>query len=231
MDSRRRFLILALGALAVTACGGAWVAAGWWWDAANALGFIAAALLLMLFIDTGSARYRPARQPAFYARLHKQLGVLMIGLVIAHAALLFWDDPNTVEYWKLKAPLYMIAGMVAAIILLALVVTAYPAPRRLTFRNIALFRRVHGYAAVAATALVGWHIVGSAHYLDTPLKQVLVLAALCLWPVWRIRQPQSGRPTENADDAPPRRVADELRDLIVMVVLAAALFSMLRNAL
>ena len=107
---------IATGLFAISVLGGAWVGAGWIWDAANAVGFAAAALMIFLHIETGAARSRPAPVAAFHARLHSNIALLALILVAAHVFVLLADDAVTIEYWKLSAPPYMLAGIGALLL-------------------------------------------------------------------------------------------------------------------
>ena len=121
MDHRRLLFGIAVGLLGIGILGGAWVGAGWIWDAANAVGFAAAALLIFLHIETGAARKRPAPVAAFHARLHSNVALLALVLVVVHVVALLADDAVTIEYWKLSAPPYMLAGIVALLLMAAIV--------------------------------------------------------------------------------------------------------------
>src|SRR3954462_6666468 len=156
---------LALGLLGICALGGHWAGAGWIWDGANALGFAGVALLVFLHVETGAARNAPAPQAAFHARLHSNVAVLALILVVLHAGLLLADDTLTLEYWKLSAPPYMLAGIVAALLMGAIAATAYPRPRRAAFAGPTQFRRIHASASIAVAGLVAWHVAGAALYL------------------------------------------------------------------
>jgi hypothetical protein len=229
MEHRRLLLAIATGLFAIAVLGGAWVGAGWIWDSANAVGFAAAALLIFLHFETGAARSRPAPVAAFHARLHSNIALLALALVAVHVLVLLADDAVTIEYWKLSAPPYMLAGIGALLLMAAIVASGYPRPRRWLFANPALFRRSHGVASIVLTGLVAWHIVGSALYLDTRFKQALFVFVLVGVPLWLIRRPDLQRPLVQAQ----RREAGEARRETLYIGLAAltmaAAFSVLRN--
>ncbi len=50
------------------------------------IGFMAAALMIFLHIETGAARGRPAPQAAFHARLHANVAALALGLRRSHTS-------------------------------------------------------------------------------------------------------------------------------------------------
>jgi len=231
MNHRRLLLGIAVGLLGIGILGGAWVGAGWMWDAANAVGFAAAALLIFLHIETGAARKRPAPVAAFHARLHSNVALLALVLVVVHGVALLADDAVTIEYWKLSAPPYMLAGIVALLLMAAIVASGYPKPRRWLFATPTAFRRTHGIASIALTGLVAWHVAGSALYLDTQFKQVVFVALMVGTPLWLIRRPDLQRPLVAAQ----RREAGEARRETLHIGAAAfaiaATFSALRNLL
>jgi hypothetical protein len=230
MGHRELFLVLAIGLPAISALGGAWVGAGWVWDAANAMGFVAAALLIYLHVETGAARNRPAAHAAFYSRLHNNVALLALAFVGVHVVALLVDDPTTFEYWKLAAPHYMLAGIVGSVLMAVLTASAYTKPRRLLFTTPARFRRSHGLASLVLSVLVAWHVAGSAFYFDTPFKAVLCVMALIVLPTWWVRRAAaSARPLS---DGPMRSVAQargETLRLGAVGLLIAVAFSLLRN--
>ena len=231
MGHRRLLWSIGIGLPAISALGGAWVGAGWIWDAANALGFVAAALMIFLHVETGAARGRPAPQAAFHARLHANVAALALALAALHVLALLADDPVTLEYWKLSAPPYMLAGIAALLLMSAIVATSYPKPRRILFATATRFRRVHGIAAFALTALVGWHIAGSALYLDTPFKQSAFVVALVGVPLWLSRRPALQRPFVDAPRREPGEARREAFYIGAAGLLLVVVFSVLRNAL
>ncbi len=231
MGHRRLLFALATGLLFISVLGGAWVGAGWIWDGANAIGFAAAALLIFLHIETGAARSRPAPQAAFHARLHTNVAVLALALVVAHAAVLLADDAVTIEYWKLSAPPYMLAGIVALLVMVVIVASGYPKPRRWLFATPVQFRRAHAFASILLTGLVAWHIAGSALYLDTRLKQIVFVVLLVGVPLWLIRRPDLQRPLVDAPRRAPTEARRETLYICAAALTIAAAFSALRNLL
>jgi hypothetical protein len=229
MGHRTLLLAIAVGMLAISALGGGWAGAGWGWDAANAAGLAAAVLIVFLHVETGAARHRPAAHAAFHARLHADVAALALGLVGAHVAASIIDDRLTLEYWKLSAPPYMLAGFAAALAMIAIVATAYPRPRRALFASTRQFRRAHGGASLALAALAAWHVAGSGLYFDTRVKQVLFAAAMFGVPAWLSCRPALERPSPNT----PRRTVFEARRetrwIGIAMLAVAATFTLLRN--
>jgi hypothetical protein len=115
--------------------------------------------------------------------------------------------------------------------MIALVATAYPRPRRTVFDSAPRFRRIHGVASLTLTALIAWHVAGSALYLDTRVKQVLFAGAFVGVPAWLLLRPAVGRPLL---DGPRRSTAEARRETVwigAALVVVAALFTLLRNLL
>lgn len=231
MEHRRLLFWIAAGLLSSSVLGGAWVGAGWVWDAANAVGFAAAALMIFLHVETGAARNRPAPVAAFHARLHSSIALLALMLVGAHVLALLADDAVTIEYWKLSAPPYMLAGIGALLLLAAIVASGYPKPRRWLFANAAQFRHTHGIASILLTALVAWHIAASALYLDTRFKQALFVVILVGVPLWLIRRPDLQRPSVEARRREPDEARRETAYIGAVALTMAVAFSALRNLL
>lgn len=194
MSHRRVLLAIVAAVFGATALGGAWIGAGWSWDALNGIGLASTALLAFLCIETGAARSRPAPQAAFYGRLHRNLGLVAVTGIGIHAIGMALADPVTLEYWKPSAPLYMLAGMAAAVLLMVLAAAALPMPRRTLFGRPPMFRRWHRYGALLVIGLAAWHVLGSGFYLDTRAKQIVFAAIAVALPVLASRRPAQQRP-------------------------------------
>ncbi len=125
----------------------------------------------------------------------------------------------------------MLAGIAALLLMSAIVATSYPKPRRIVFATPTRFRRIHGIAALLLTALVAWHIAGSALYLDTQVKRAVFVIALVGVPLWLSRRPALRRPLVDA----PRREATEARRETFYIgaagLMLAVVFCVLRNTL
>ena len=146
------------------------------WDLANMLGYVALACFALLFVYVGRPRAFPPFSGRFFANLHRDLGYIALLLVTAHVGILLVAEPLLLEHLKPAAPLYMLAGLVAALLLLVLVVSSTPHWRRRIWPDYRRFRFLHAWLAVACLVLGCWHIVGSQFYLNSNVK----LAAGCL---------------------------------------------------
>jgi hypothetical protein len=164
------------------------------WEAGCALGQLAAVgLLALCALPVRSRLGIPAT--ALSLTRHRDLGVLVLALALAHAALLLIAQPLLIEYLKPTTPLYQQAGILGLVAVIALVATGFLVVRRRLWPNHGQFQLSHLLLTLAALALVAAHAVGSARYLDRRWKVVVfglatLAAALCL--MRARRQPRAG---------------------------------------
>jgi hypothetical protein len=150
-------------------------AGGFVWDFANALGYCGLAALITL----GWGSESPAKSPS--VRLHSNFSLVVTSLVAVHILVLLISDEIVIEYLKLKAPLYMLAGIVAAVLIGFITLTSYPSMRRVTYQRFPVFRKLHLMLSTSAIVLAVWHVVGSGFYQHTIGLQIgLVFFALGL---------------------------------------------------
>jgi len=153
--------------------------AGFLWDWANALGYFALAACWLLFIYAG----RPARFPPFsgrfFANLHRDLGYVCLLLSALHIAVLLVHEPLLIEHMKPTAPFYMLAGLIAAILMLVLVLLSITRLRRAIYQHHYTFRRQHGILSTLLLAMLLIHIIGSGYYLNAVWKTLLI-TGLCV---------------------------------------------------
>jgi amino acid transporter len=157
------------------------------WDWANTLGYLGAAICLLLFVYAGRPRTFPPFSGRFFANLHRDLGYLALALVAGHVALLLVAEPVLLEHLKPSAPLYMLAGLVASVLLLVLVVSSLTGLRKRIWSDYRRFKMPHALLAIACVAFIGWHVAGSRFYLNTAPKlaaggaAVIGLVGFYLW--------------------------------------------------
>ena len=84
------------------------------WDLLNGAGFAACALFVQLSWLSAS----PARQPMLDA--HADLALWICGFAMLHGIGLIVAEPTLLEYLEADAPLYMLMGVLALVMLLAL---------------------------------------------------------------------------------------------------------------
>lgn len=205
-------------------------ASGFVWDWLNGLGFAALAILVFLGWDSES----PARQPRL--RLHSHVATVGCVLVGAHVTGFLIADPLLLEYLKPKAPAPMLAGLVAALVMVALTVSSYPKYRLRCYRTFTRFRWWHRLAGVALLALSLWHVVGAGYSVGPGpgsggawiVRVVLLAPLMVVVPLTAFRWRRNGRsvpvgpPPAGADDAD--RQTGVVALLLVLLPVAWAAF-------
>jgi len=202
-----------------------------WWDAAMGTGLAATgalALLPLLSARWWAAQTRDADRLRVVQGLHRQLSYLLLVLLLAHVLGLVLLEARVVDYLLPTAPAYMLAGLLALLLVVALVLTSLGRVRRRWPHPG--WRRWHAAMSALAVALTGWHLWGSAYWVATPaalfvagwLLGVPTLLSLA----WHHRPP-----TRLAADAPhphPARRAVGTRlvwSLCVLIVVAVVAFA------
>jgi len=154
-------------------------AINFFWDWANSLGYLALAACLVLFLHRGRPQAFPPYSGRFFANLHRHLGYVALIFLLGHVGVLLVIEPLLLEHLKPTAPLHMLSGLAALILMLLLVVSSIPLLRRRLWRDYHRFRHVHALLAVAVLGLAFYHVTVSGFYLNRPWKLAL-LAAVCL---------------------------------------------------
>tara|TARA_R110002110_G_C13470525_1_gene721014 strand:+ start:133021 stop:133812 length:792 start_codon:yes stop_codon:yes gene_type:complete len=145
------------------------------WDVANAMGYLALALIILLFVYTGRPRAFPAFSGGFFAALHRHFGFIALALIVGHTGILLYAEPLLVEHLKLTAPVHMLTGLASALVILLLTATSITVVRRRLWEDYQRFRGVHAWLSIAALALLLLHVLGSGYYLNTSWKMVALL--------------------------------------------------------
>lgn len=133
------------------------------WELAQLAGHLSAIGCLVLM---GAAlRPRDAR-PSRLLTLdqHKWLAWISIALLGAHIGGALLSDRHTIEYLKPSMPAYQTAGLLAALALVILSITALGRIRRSLWRNSSRFRAVHILLAALFVMLVFVHVVATDRY-------------------------------------------------------------------
>ena len=146
------------------------------WDWSNAMGYMALALGLMLFIYAGRPRAFPPFSGRFFANLHRDFGYIALALVVGHVGLLLYVEPLLLEHLKPTAPMYMLAGLGSALLMVVLVLTSVTFLRRRLWRDYQGFRTIHAWLSIAALVLLLVHVVLSGYYLNSLWKLAICLA-------------------------------------------------------
>ncbi len=125
---------------------------------------MAFALILVLSLEPGRSR------------LHRPLAWLALGVAVAHGGYLLAFDATLLEYLKPTMPPYMVAGLLVLALLALSALTSGKARRRIV-PDRREFRRLHWALSALVIAGAGYHVVGSAFYINEG-RQVALLVTL-----------------------------------------------------
>lgn len=174
MDRRYALLAMALILLAGLPLLAGFVGPGW--EASELAGLIAT--LLCVGLCGAPVRARDSTRPVLLSlRLHTILGWSAAVAVALHVGGLLLADRNVVEYLKPSLPIYMAAGVLAALLLLLLTASATLPLRRRLWRNHRAFQATHVIAGAALIALVAIHVIATARYTGHRASGGLLLGA------------------------------------------------------
>jgi predicted ferric reductase len=131
---------------------------------ANALGFVALALLLVQFLAPARGRLSgtPFRM-TLLLRLHGPFGYVALAFAVAHLLILVLDSPHRLELLNLAWAPARARDAVGALIALG-VLTAVSARRR-PGRQTRTWRTLHVLLSIAAVSLALGHVAGVGRYL------------------------------------------------------------------
>lgn len=105
----------------------------------------------------GRPRAFPPFSGRFFANLHRDFGYAALALLAAHIGLMLYAEPLLVEHLKPSAPQHMLAGLLASLFMLLLVL---------------------------CVGFLMWHVVDSGYYLNTSWKLGVMLSAVALVLGW-----------------------------------------------
>lgn len=150
------------------------------WAFALALGYAAISFIGLQFLLT--ARFKWLAAPfgidlVYY--FHRYLAIGGFALVTLHAVTAAWRKPGLVGLGSTAADVHVVAGFVAWLAYLALIVSSLWRVR--LHLHYDLWRRLHAAVAVAAFGGTAWHAWGSGRYLDAPGQRALFLTAVIAW--------------------------------------------------
>lgn len=144
------------------------------WDFAVALGFSALAIMFTMFLLTARFRWTTrAYGIDIIYYFHRWIALVAFVLLLAHPLILLGMEPLLVEYLKPGAPWHMLAGNVALIAMILLMVTSLW--RRRLHMHYDLWRFLHAILAVLAVAMAMTHVAGVNYYIETPGKRAVWL--------------------------------------------------------
>ena len=124
-----------------------------------------------MFLTAASLRPRDAR-PSRLLSLdqHKWLAWICIALLSVHIGGALLADRHTFEYLKPSMPVYQLAGLVAALMLVILSVTALSRVRRYLWERASSFRALHVLLAALVVVLIFIHVVATDRYSAGPAR-------------------------------------------------------------
>ncbi|MEE4300341.1 MAG: hypothetical protein V2J24_12945 [Pseudomonadales bacterium] len=185
-----RVLVPVMVILLLAAILGDGAGAGARWNLLNGAGFAACGL----FVGLSWLSASPARQPGLDA--HSDLALWICLFATIHALGLLAAEPTLLEYLGPGAPVYMLVGVLALLVLLALTAASYPGPRQRVWRSWPAFRAWHRWLWLGLLLAIAWHVLGAGFYLDTPAARLLGLGVLVLLPLgfWLDRRLLRDRP-------------------------------------
>jgi hypothetical protein len=203
-------------------------AISFWWDLAMTLGVVGAGGLALLPVL--SARWwvgtcRNANLLRLVQRLHRDLAWWLGGFTLLHVSMVLWLEPRTLGYLWLSAPGYMLAGLLAVILILVLNLSSLA---RIKHRwSQVTWRRWHAGLSILALSGMVWHLLGAGYYFAdlagyaTLLWLVGVPSACALR--WHRAPPRARR---LADPSPGAGLRPQTSAVlaVVLALLAAALW-------
>ncbi|AYF90007.1 MULTISPECIES: ferric reductase-like transmembrane domain-containing protein [unclassified Pseudomonas] len=201
------------------------------WDFANAAGLFGGVILLLLFVYCGRPMSRPYFDGKFFMVLHRDLGYAVLILLALHVGLLLVDEPLVVDYLLPSASLPMLAGTLAALLLLILVPISLPAVRQRLWRHHLRFRRWHYGISSVLLVLLAVHVIGTGFYTGACWKAVLwgvITSCALIWPLLPRSPlaPAEGHRRRNTGGLASRLCAG----LLVFVLCLAGGYALLTNS-
>ncbi|MGC1387405.1 MAG: cytochrome c3 family protein [Steroidobacteraceae bacterium] len=206
--------------------------AGIGWELAQAAGLGSALACLALF---GSpVRPRDSVPPTLLSlRRHALIGWLALAGAAIHVGGLVLIDRTVVEYLKPTAPLYQLAGIAAALLLLVLVFSSLAGVRRRLWASHRGFQATHVILGALLAGLIAVHLVASARYVGGPGRRVLLIAGTIGAMLMLLRQRRATDPAHRPSAARRRLVFGRhtTRVVGVLAISAAAVAGLFPKAL
>jgi hypothetical protein len=194
------------------------------WEASQWAGLLAAAACLAL--SGAPIRPRASDPPTMLSlRWHSLIGWIALIATVLHVAGLLLADPTVIEYLKPTTPLYQLAGIAAALVLVALVPVSVAAARRRLWKSHRGFQAAHVVLACALALLIAIHVIVTARYMGNLARRALFVAAAAgaLLMLLRARRPGSTPPRGTGVPASrPQLVFGRHSALIVAAAAACA---------
>lgn len=145
------------------------------WESAQVAGAIATVLALLLCCLPVRPRSGSIRTLA--PATHERLGILACLGLLLHVPLLIASDPLVLEHLRPSLPLYELAGVLAAVLLLLLGLPAQARLRNWLWPRHRAFQAWHLASACLLPPLLAAHVVGTGRYVHGPYAAALAVAA------------------------------------------------------
>lgn len=214
----RALLGLTCLVLGICLAAGALPSGGFWWDFLAALGYCAFALVAFLGWDSES----PARHPRL--RQHRNLALLATFIALAHALGYLLLDATLVEYLLPAAPGYMLAGLLALLLVAATTWSSLPGPRQRTYTGFSAFRSWHRGLYLALLAFTGWHTFATEFSLTRPWQTVVLAGLLGVGPLLAYLARRLNRPLP-LTQAPADEITADHHPLLCGMIMVAVSFA------
>jgi DMSO/TMAO reductase YedYZ heme-binding membrane subunit len=145
------------------------------WELSEILGL--AATLACLALCACPVRPRQGTPPVLLSLgRHETLGWIALGWAALHILVALLADHTVVEYLKVTAPLYQLAGIAAFTLLLVLAVGSLAASRRRLWRSHRNFQAAHIALSCLLTVLLTAHVITAGRYTPGFGRRLLFVA-------------------------------------------------------
>ena len=202
------------------------------WDFMMATGFVAFGLAAPLPLVVARWWAQRQRNPAFLRQLqqlHRQLSHAVLAFALVHVGGILCLEPRTLAYLALSAPDYLLAGLVALVLVGVLVLSSRERIKRRWPR--ASWRRWHAAMSAATLGLMAWHLLASGYWSVglgawVALPWLVAVPTLIAW-YWR-RHPPVMLPVAEATRVKTvreRRTASAAWAIALWLVLACLVFA------
>jgi DMSO/TMAO reductase YedYZ heme-binding membrane subunit len=193
------------------------------WELSEILGL--AATLACLLLCACPVRPRDGTPPVLLSlSRHEALGWMALVAAALHILVSLMADHTVVEYLKVTAPLYQLAGIAAFILMLVLAVSAAAASRRRLWRSHRGFQATHIAGGCLCLALLAAHVITAGRYTPGFGRRVLFVAVAAggIAMLLRRRRVAAARPHAAA----ARRLAFGRHSVLVAGIIAATMLAL-----